>query len=267
MVEFVIAAYDQKYFPYLVVLVQSIDDVYNGSAHIKILTTDINKEDIDKISKKISNVSIEYMEWSYRNVTERYKRPSIKLNMWYNHIIKTENDRLVFLDCDMLLMRKIDNFLLHDFDIGYTYKTDHDENLNLPINAGTVLVKKSNRTILFMKTWMEQTNKMLQEPQKNRKHTDMWGAADQAVFGLNIGTRDKYSKPIIIDGVKFVGFKCKELNETRCVPITDILHIIHYKARWREVIPHGTFTNWRPKEKCFEMYKLWMDKYRRFMER
>jgi hypothetical protein len=196
-----------------------------------------------------------YVDKTYKcKLGKKVHSASAKLNLWCDVINRDiGNDPILFIDCDTIMVKPIDEYWDLDFDIGYTKKTFEDENLKWPINTGVILVKNVEKGKKFFEFWKNETNKILADGKLKYKASVGWGAADQAALGENI---DKF------EDIKFKAFRCCELNETRCVPIGEDLHIIHYKGLWHKVFSKETWSEARPKNKCEEMYNLRMKYYR-----
>lgn len=267
MITFAAVIFGNSQIDYLYVLLQSIIEVYQEEASIIIYYAGVDSSHIEKIRSKASFVllkedkSIDYSD-------KATSRASFKTVGWCK-IMEEQRwpEHLVFLDIDTLVVKKVDKYFDKYFthaDVGYTYKTYVDENLKWPINSGVVLVANNANSLRFFRRWRDKTIEILsdgyQVPAKRRCHLrSLWGGEDQASMGSFLNTRDrkKYGELIVSENILFQGFPCEELNECRCVPIEDKTHIIHYKGKWRYVIPDGTWSQHRPKEKCLRMYELW----------
>ncbi len=193
----------------------------------------------------------------------------LKTLLWRQGYSATSDEQIAFLDCDIVLRRPLDDFFRHGFDVAYTYKTHVDENLDWPLNTGVILARRGEGAGRFFDLWSRRTTEIMGDDQAMSRAAGEWGAADQAALGEMLGTRraEDYAATRTREGITFVGFRCAELNETRCVPLMDSQHAIHYKGRWRPVLPDGRFTRWRPEDKCREQYDLWRRLYERWHKR
>lgn len=260
MITFAAVLFGNEQIDYLKVLLQSIIDVYQEEASVIVYYADVHSKHIEEIKSKAPFVLLKEDKNLDYSTEDFDCRASFKTVGWCK-IMEEQRwpENLVFLDIDTLIVKKVDKYF-NRVDIIFTYKTYVDENLRWPINSGVVLVKNSAASLKFFKNWRDKTLEILKSDSRQRTRLrSLWGGEDQASIGTILRTRDKeqYSQLVISDNVLFQGFPCEELNETRCVPITGKTHIIHYKGKWRFVISSGKYSQWRPKEKCLQMYKLW----------
>lgn len=261
MITFAITLYGNEHIWYLCVLLQSILNVYGKEMQVILYYADVDSKYIQYIKRKIPHITLKELEnYQFLN-TDLQTRISFKTFLW--HKILTEQsltDKVVFLDADTLILKKIDKYFDDQIDVLYTYKTHENENLSWPLNTGVILLKNSFKAIEFFRIWKELTGKLLASSEKlKQQKRNSWGGEDQACLGEMLKNSDfsGFSKKIVYNGIIFQGVPCEELNETRCVPISEKTHIIHYKGRWRHVLKNKEFTDWRPKEKCKVMYDLW----------
>ncbi len=68
------------------------------------------------------------------------------------------NQYLVWLDADALIIENIDE-IQDDYDIGVTVRQPKAVENALPINAGIVFVKKTDKSIDFIKEWIQLSDK------------------------------------------------------------------------------------------------------------
>lgn len=75
----------------------------------------------------------------------------VKMLEWARYI-ETVDDDVVFMDCDMMVLRDIgEAFNDFDFDIAITKRDRH----NLPFNGGVVFVRNTKAAHAFIKLWAE----------------------------------------------------------------------------------------------------------------
>lgn len=247
--------FNDEYIPYLKVLIESInqntkDSViyvgYDGLSSIPIVPYD--------------NVIFKNYKFDFKLNDSYCITPGRKLSFLHEFVKEFDYSRFVFIDCDMLVLKSLDTiFNCCDFNIGYTYKTEEDEGLQYLINTGITLY--NNCPIEFFSDWKTLTDSIQSNDASNKAARLEWGAADQAAFASMMGyNRKDISSGNVINknNIKFIGFPCKVLNETRCTNITVDTHVIHYKSGWRPILKDGNFTNNRPKIKCQKMYDLWI---------
>ncbi len=204
----------QIYNDQLKVLVQSIWDVYKDTVKVAIFHSRFVHNTIKKIRNKFP-----FFYFKEKNIDIKFSSKilaSRKMNLWYELYIDSEVKRNIFMDADMMILRKIDNFFNNSFDIAYTHKTVKEEVLKKPLNSALILVNKSKVVDKFMRYWRDRTNKLL-----NSKNCfgGGWGGSDQQVLGEILGTKDinRMRKTITVNkrkfkGLRFKGFPCQMLN-------------------------------------------------------
>ncbi|MFX1328183.1 MAG: hypothetical protein ACFE91_08570 [Promethearchaeota archaeon] len=254
------------YIDQLKVLLQSIWDLYQDTVEIAIYYTQVDQKEIEEIKNKFPKILIKEREIKYKYRKQNVPLPAQRNNLWYYLLEDCNKQYQVFIDADMLLLRKIDHFFDDSFDIGYTFKTDVDEVLNKPINCGIILVNNTLKAREFMKYWTDETNKKLDS---DDPFGSGWGSADQKTLGETLGTRKKkkYQKIITRNGVRFKGFPCKILNNILSPSLDDpSVHIVHFKGSWRNILIEGKWEkSLRTRmENDLDLYNLWkktLEKY------
>ncbi len=276
MLRFNIAIYNPEnieiYISQLKVLIQSIWDVYKDSVEIAVLYHSVAESDINEIRNKIPNIVLR--EYKFDKTIQA--KASRKLNLWLELLLDSDIKHQIFLDSDMLLLRKVDRFFDDTFDIGYTYKTDPEEVLKKPLNTGTLLInygeeKQRKKIRSFLKYWRDKINKIMDSKNFDGA-TKGWGATDQRVLGETLGTRDinKYKSIIIRKDLRFKGFPCKMLNNILSPsPDNPDTCVIHYKGSWRKILIDGSWErSIRPNtDNDKELYNLWKEKLEKFQNR
>ena len=118
-------AVDDGYCPFLAVAIQSMIDNASPENHysIKVLNTDISRENKDKISKyKRENISIEFVDLNYyiRKVKDKlYTRDYYSKTTYFRLFIPNlypQYDKVLYLDSDIVILDDIAN--LFDTDLG-----------------------------------------------------------------------------------------------------------------------------------------------------
>jgi len=99
---------------------------------------------------------------------EYHKTPVYKLKLQYQKdIIDNINTNIILSDCDMLMLKSVENIFDMDFDIAFT------EREKKFINTGIVFVKKPNKEIKnFFKKWNDKVRYLYNNPdvlEKNKK--------------------------------------------------------------------------------------------------
>ncbi len=269
MIRFNIALYNyrnkQIYVSQLKVLLQSITNIYGNEAEIAVLYNRVDNRDIQEIKKKLPKVILKHFKIDFSqppkdNIFNTWA--TRKLILWNELLNDSDLEQQIFLDTDMLIVKKIDKFFDNLFDIGYTHKSIPEEVLRKPLNTAVILVNNSQKVKKFMEFWK---NKALKRLQSKNCYGSGWGATDQQILGETLGTRDiiKMSNQIIKKkGIRFKGFPCESLNNILSpLPNDPNVFIIHYKGSWRNILTEKSWENsLRPRtENDPLLYQLWMD--------
>jgi hypothetical protein len=264
---------------YLGVLLQSIDEIYRGSCNVVVGYSDLSRKLLQTFHQKLP-----YVKWlkspSGKPKAKLHRdRAALKLKTgWWPFLSRMKNTRLVLMDADMLVLKDISHFFDDHFDVGYTYFDNHftpfgdasktQSGKHTRLNTGIVLVKHIDNVLGFFRNWTNITLEILKK--NNLKLIEEWGAADQAALAVIINT-DDHSQTICKDGVVLKGIACRDLNETECRPISKDTCVIHYKGRWRPVLPDGTWDRLTEEQRvtrnetiCAEQYYLWRSYFDRW---
>jgi len=267
---FLIATFGNTSIHYLGALLESIAETYSSKAHVIVSYSDTDQSLIESAKQKAPLVTFHPSKYSLsKEIKDNDKAISSKTKLWNELMGLSNSQHSVFLDSDTIVLKQVDHFFDKEFDIAYAYKTDESENLSWPFNTGVMLAKKSSKSIGFFKEWAKITSEIINNTFKLDQACKTWGGADQAALSELLGAsgQSEFCKLIVKNGIKYQGFPCKQLNETRCTPITADTHIVHYKGAWHEVLPKGTFTIYRPEKKCLEIFQIWSHFYDRWIKR
>jgi hypothetical protein len=274
----IIYCYGEDYYKnYLTACLQSILDVYGNKINLSIIISNISYSSINDLKRKIPWAKILYGNAITIGAHEDSAAQKIN-NGWITALKTVKNgEKILFIDADTVLLKKIDNYFEKDFDIGYTYYKDHStpygETSFTPngfnrINTGVMLVKKSIKVVEFFIEYAKLTNEFLINGSPYKKE---FGAFDQdaLVWFLCNGNLKNISHPkAIYKEIVFFGFKCNELNECESVPLSTNTHIIHYKGGWRKIIPDGDWDSVlktpREEKNGKEFYNIWFQKYNKW---
>jgi hypothetical protein len=185
-----------------------------------------------------------------------HQRIPRKLHAWRDACIAYPDRPICLLDCDTLVVKPLDRFFEPGWDVTFTHKNEQ-----FPLNTGVMLVRTGAIGETVMDELLRRVESIVQSPTELDKAVNTSGAADQHALRQVIGW-DDYDRDITteIDGapVVFRGQPCSVLNETNCAPITDDLHIIHYKTGWHPILIDGAdFTPNRPATRCEPMHTHW----------
>ena len=180
---------------------------------------------------------------------------------------------VLFIDCDTLLVRPVTTiFDREDFDVCFTWKED-----GFPLNSGVMPARNTDALKAFLREWNAHTQAILANSAEEAMARQAFGAADQLALAQlvcrgAVMEADKASdldrRTAAYDGayvsdrsgnpLRLLGVNCRLLNETRCVPIDEQTHVIHYKSGWHRILLHGEpFHPNRPEAACREMRAFW----------
>lgn len=253
---------------YLYPCIQSIFDIYNKNCEIYVAYSNCSPD----ILKNISNIHL-------ISVNNNNKNPAAKINSGWLPILGKikNNENIAFLDADTILIKDISHFFENDFDIAYTYYSNHhtpygDQSFTCSgynrINTGVMLAKKNKRLTNFFNNYSKTVLNFFKNgsPLKNEfmaidQDALMWELISQNRNNL----KDFQHTSRHVSDALVRPFTCAELNDPESRPVIDETHIIHYKSGWRAIIPNG---NWesvshspRKKENSLEQYLIWKEKY------
>lgn len=254
--EICVSLYGMEKITLLYALLASITKVYEGdnSVSINLLVQDISESVIKEIKRKV-NLDLRVVR--YENPIGR-DRISGKMNLWKRLVDSSTKDNILLLDADTVLVRDVRPFFDKNFSIGFTYKTDEDENLAWPINTGVILVKNNSSSKLFFHKWVNLTGDFVRDCKNEDRRLEGWGALDQAAFGFLVGVRtpESFGRGQCVDECFVQGFPCSALNETRCKSLENC-YVIHYKGFAQKMVLSGHYNQWRPQDKCECMKDYW----------
>ena len=276
-ITFAIAAYNSNFIEQVNVILQSIDNVYKGEAGIILYYANIDKELIEEIAILLPYIELkESVKLDCESGDEEYKT-AMKSIVWAE-ILKDhpELENVVFVDADTLLLKRMGEFFIKEFDVGYCYKVKGDENLQWPVNGGVMLIKNSSRAVNFLEQWAKLTIETQKNKLSKQDGYQQWGGGDQVSLGHILATRKQvdYQSPIARHNVILQGYPMAFFNESRGIKPDANTHLIHFKGKWQDVLKTGIFTARRPRLTCKTFYdiyhstlKTWQDRRAKEMDK
>ena len=270
-ITFMFAAYGDKFMPNVFALLQSIDETYNGKAKIIFGYYDVSDEIIFQIQQVLPGVIIEGLKFPETEDNDEEFKTAAKSIMWNALLHKhPQVDKVVMMDADMLVVKKLGKFFKEDFDIGYTYKLPNDENPHWPLNAGIMLARNTENTKKFLNLWAKTTMNMQKSKLHKRDGYLLWGGGDQVSLGNLLGTRNlkHYAGVMKLNDITLRGFPCKLFNESRCIEPNIDTHVLHYKSKsWQNLLKTGEYSARRPKMLCTTMANIYKNTLKRWVDR
>ncbi len=261
---FSIPIYRDEYIHYAQALLQSIDDVYGNDARVWVYHSGISDVYLKDILRKARWVRIVPCPIDTKQ-DDPAQLIAAALQMWVQQLADApDGAKIALMDADMLVLKRIDHFFDWPFDIMFTYKTNTNENPQWPVNCGVMLVRNSEQVRAFFDEWYR---RQLEESAGMNAQLQSWGGKQQVAFGEMLGTRNKtaYALGLMSHGCKLVGTPCTALNDVRrFTTISDRTHILHYKGKWRDVLPNGTWTKDIPEERGREQFNRWRAAYNKW---
>jgi len=253
---FITTIYGEKYVPFLWVHLWSIRNTHPEDK-VSVLYDEIPKSEILILKGSFPNFDFEESKVHISEL-DMVKRISLRINYFLKAFELYDDKYLCFIDCDTIVLRNINNYISNDFDILFTWKNE-----KFVLNAGVIICRNNKESMQFMRLWLKKTIEILSDDFKLERACENYGAPDQYAFCKILKT-NSYNGIIerTINGhkTKFKGIHCKYINETNCKTITEKTHIVHFKAGWHPILlEDAPFSINRPKLKCFEMYRHWIE--------
>ncbi|MFM9995472.1 MAG: hypothetical protein ACKVU4_06675 [Phycisphaerales bacterium] len=251
---FVTTIYGHAYAPFLAPHLRSLATIQPGARGV-VLWQDLPE-------REIALLAAAFPRWTFTKTDadvsgSLHQRIPRKLHAWRAACAAFPDDPIAFVDCDTLLVRPLDAFVNPPgWDVIYTWKDEP-----FPINTGVILARDGRTAATLLDEWVRKVERIVRDPASLAAAVGSSGAADQHALREMIGwvhydrdaTRSVAGRELVFRGVP-----CRRLNETNCRPMTDDLHIIHYKTGWHPILLQGaSFTRNRPEERCREMFAHW----------
>ncbi|MEX2218274.1 MAG: methyltransferase domain-containing protein [Phycisphaerales bacterium] len=252
---FVTTVYGQAYAAFLAPHLHSIRRQYPEGGGF-VLWQDVPAAEIALLSRAFPLWRfVEATEPMTGGVNERIPR---KLHAWKRACEMAPGRPVALLDCDTLLVRRLDEFFegAGGWDIIYTWKDEL-----FPINTGVMLASTGAAGAALFGAMAARVERLIRDPDLLRVALGSSGAADQHALREIVGfcSYDKHTvRTVAGRELVFRGVPCKWLNETNCRPMSGDLCIVHYKTGWHPILLEGKdWTVNRPRERCREMFEHW----------
>ena len=152
---------------------------------------------------------------------------TVKLDKWVEELNKCKfGDRVIFLDCDMLLLGSLDGAFDDTFDVGYT---ERDESI-YPINGGAIYVNVNEKSIKFFNKFKKVNDKMYHDVEFHQVWRKKYAGMNQAAFGYMLENKSNIAK--------LKSLPCSKWNvcQNDWCKISDDARLLHIKGRLRSVL-------------------------------
>jgi hypothetical protein len=191
-------------------------------------------------------------------VRDRRGRIGQKMDFVRSALDVVDEERVVFLDCDMLVRAPLDFDWNENDDILFTVR-----NHRIKINAGFFALQNESATRAFLNEWSQRTKAICSSKTELERAAQLSGGPGQHALLQIIGEPDLpyCNKTIICNGsdLKISFLPCHLYNETRVVPLTSAARIFHYNGTWHKVFWKGTGNVKGCRESYTRWYKLWIN--------
>lgn len=191
------------------------------------------------------------------------QRISSKVLCWARAAEENEREtELVFCDSDTLVRSDLSGFFASDeADVVFTTKPE-----NVPLNSGVMLARGGAAATAFFRAWRDETVRILKTPEIFAQANDEaqpYGGTDQMSLHQMLGyERGREAYTVTCGGlaVRLRAEPCARLNETNSRPLSDEIHVVHYKAGWQAILLRGRpFSRFRPRAESWEMLTLFLE--------
>ncbi|QDT35773.1 sulfotransferase family 2 domain-containing protein [Stratiformator vulcanicus] len=252
---FVTTIYGNRYLPFLETLLASLSHVY-GQFDAIVLFDEVLPASIATLAKTFPSVVFE--QYRLNAGTNPRIRIPMKLAAWAHAAESNQSRPHVFIDCDTIILDRIEKHLPADADVVYTWKAE-----KFPLNTGVMLTRDGEVAARVFADLLRRVEHICSDEDLIQEADDSYGAADQFALAQLLGhTNWNQSSELSVRGqnLTFAGLPCSILNETNCVPIRKGTAVVHLKGGWHPILlDNAPFSTNRPKRECTELYRLWQE--------
>jgi hypothetical protein len=117
-----------------------------------VVYNDINYKKKGLISRQNPNTSFVHID-NLPKLKGTSRRIGQKMDLWLQAYDIVEDERLAFLDCDMIVRSPINDSFSDDYDLFFTIKYEA-----IPINTGIVFMNKSSASHRFLNLWRDEND-------------------------------------------------------------------------------------------------------------
>lgn len=174
-----------------------------------------------------------------RDISKAYnlKYNTEKLEAWLHFLKTTDQDQVVFSDCDMVMAAPIYDVFDPEYDIAYTART---RTTRIPMNGGVMFVRNNEASKNFFEEFYRVNKAMYNDEKFHNQWRAKYAGMNQAAFGYMYEM-----KPVPILLHKYL---TDVWNAVDCdwPNITDKTRLIHVKSQLRKNVlqnrqPYGNY--------------------------
>lgn len=259
---FVTTVFGEKYAAFLAPHLESIRSVEAScgrAASGVVFYQDVPEREVAVLERAFPG--FEFVQTEFERSTDIMHTIPRKMYAWREGARRFADRAVVFLDCDTLLVRPLDEYLEGDgWDLLFTWKDEI-----FPINTGVMSARNGEVADHVFSAMLPRIERMIASKVEMQQAVMSSGAADQHALREIIGYCNYdgvFTRGVTAHGttrdVKFRGAPCRVLNETNCRGIDPDLRIIHYKTGWHPILLEGAdYTKNRPESACRSMFRRW----------
>ncbi len=259
---FAVALYGGRHAGMLLAHLHSVRATH-PDAQIEVYHQDLPAELLEAMQR--TRPDVRWVLTRFQLEADKIQRISSKTLAWELAVSgKPPGECLCLLDVDTLVLRPLGRFFGEaEFDVLFTVKRP-----GFPLNTGVMLCRAGEGANAFFRRWREDTVTILRDPALLRQANDQrlpYGAADQMALHRFLGYREDQREYAVALGERLLRFHaeaCEKLNETQSRPLSDEMHIVHYKGGWQPILLDGKrFSKHRTKKNCWEMYTRFLAEF------
>lgn len=156
-----------------------------------------------------------------RSIEQRVRRNNSKLLHWAEAVDEApDGTPMLLIDCDVMIVRSLDDIWARDFDIAYT-KRDRERTV-LPLNAGVVFVRATAAARRFLHDWYQATKYFKRTHEGLMLARKKYGACDQAGLAFLLDSK-RFDARIL--ALPCQEWNCEDSEWGRYGQNTRIVHI------------------------------------------
>ena len=175
-----------------------------------------------------------------------FESNSHKLQAWIDAYDATDDEHIIYSDCDMLFLADISEVFDYEFDLALTRHAGN----RIPYNGGIVFVRKSDKAREFLRQWLKVNNRMLSNPDFHWEWRKRRGYAgiNQAAMGYMLENHR--------EGMSIIDLPCEIYNSSMPNEWDKVerAKVLHIKSGLRRAV-FGQQSGGHGVPKCFRLWK------------